>query len=66
MKTFVVGFLDFFDNDLQLNKVQAENPIDAIKTSGFVEGYDFPVNATMDEIEDIMLDCDSVISVIEV
>lgn len=66
MKTFVVGFLSFFDNDLCLNKVQAENPVDAIKTSGFVEGYDIPVNATMDEIQEIMFNYDSVISVIEV
>lgn len=66
MKTFVVGFLCFFDNGLQLNKVQADEAVDAIKKSGFVEGYDLPSGATMDEIQELMFNCDCVISVIEV
>ena len=33
MKTFVIGYLDFFDNDLKLEKVEAENAVSASSKS---------------------------------
>ena len=66
MKKFVVGFLSFFDNDLQLEIIHAEDEVKALKQSKFIGDYEFPENATMDDIQDIMLNCDSVVSVIEV
>ena len=66
MKNYVVAFLSFFDNEIILEKIQANNQIDAIKMHSQLKDWEFQGDATLEDISDMLLDCDSVVSVIEV
>lgn len=66
MKNYVVGFVSFFDNEIKLEKIQAENEVEALKNCSFIAGYEFPDDIDVDGIQEIMGNCDADISVIEV
>lgn len=67
MKNYVVGFLNFFDNELKLEKVQAQNEVEALKNSSFIKEWLFPEDVNdVETIQSLAFDCDSAISVIEV
>ena len=38
MKNYIVGAINFFDNDLKLEKISAENEIEAINKYSIVNG----------------------------
>ena len=66
MKTFVVGYLSFFDNEIEMEKVQAENELEAVKNSKFLAENDLTGYDSVDEIDYMLSGCDATISVIEV
>lgn len=66
MFTYVISFISFFDNDLKMAKVCADSPVDAIKESHFVDGYEFSEDATVEDIQSEMFDCDAAIAVLEI
>lgn len=63
---YVVGFISFFDNELKMEIVEANDESSALQSSSFVKGYAFPKNPTVEEIEQTMFDCDAAISVIKI
>lgn len=66
MKNYVVAFLDFFDNEIILEKVQANSKIDAIKIHSRLKDWEFPDGATLEDISDMLFYDDAVVSVIEI
>lgn len=66
MKNYVVAFLSFFDNEIILEKIQANNEVDAIKMHSQLKDWEFQDNATLEDISDMLFNCDAVVSVIEV
>lgn len=64
MRQYVIGFLSFFDNELQMEVVDAESPEDAVLNCSFVKGFEFPEGATLDNMEELIFGCDAVISVL--
>lgn len=65
MKTFVVAYLNFFDNDLKVEKVKANTEVEAIKK--YLGGeWVFPEGATLNDIQDICFNADTCINAIEV
>ncbi len=65
MKTFVVAYLDFFDNDLKMKKIEASTDVDAVKKY-LGDGWNFPEGATLDDIQNICFNADVCVNVIEV
>lgn len=66
MKNYVVGFVSFFDNEVKLEKIQAENEVEALKTCSFIAGCEFPDDIDVEGIQETMGNCDTDISAIEV
>lgn len=66
MKQFVVAYLSFFDNELKMQQVFAADAVSALRSSFYLEGYEFPDNATVEDIQRTMFECDVVIGVMEV
>lgn len=66
MKNFVVGFLSFFDNEILLEKISANNAVEAMLKHSSIKGYVFKENATIEEIQDEVFNSDAAISVIEI
>lgn len=64
MKTFVIGYLDFFDNELKLEKVQAENAVDALIR---YLGMDIPnSDPSVEDIKNAAFDSDICVSIMEI
>lgn len=77
MKNFVVGYLSFFDNELILEKIEAESDYEAIKKAmlnivseeyrqdeiDFQNSEEYPKK--MSDLRDYFFNGDSVINVIE-
>lgn len=66
MKKFVVGYLNFFDNDLLMEVVSASSYEEAIMNCSYVREFDFPKDSTFEDMKDILFNCDIVISAIEI
>lgn len=66
MNRYVVGFISFFDNELKQEIIEANSPEEALVHSKFIGDYEFPANASVDTIQQIMFDCDSAVNVIQV
>lgn len=66
MKRFVVGYLNFFDNDLLMEFVFANSYEEAITNCSYIKEFSFPENTTFEDMKNILFDCDIVVSAIEV
>lgn len=69
MKNFVIAYINFFDNEILMKKVEAENETKAVieyLTKQY--GYDFSewADVTLDEIQQLCFDCDSMVGVTEI
>lgn len=70
MKNFVVGYTSFFDNELELHPVVANDYIQAMQLF-IMQKYGYSSMSmsmfdTEEEIKNYMFDCDAAISAIEV
>lgn len=69
MKNFVIAYINFFDNEILMKKVEAENETKAV-IEYFTEqyGYDFSewADVTLDEIQQLCFDYDSMVGVTEI
>lgn len=66
MKKFVVGYLNFFDNDLFMEVVSASSYEEAIMNCSYIKGFDFPEGSTFENMKDILFNCDIAVSAIEI
>lgn len=69
MKNFMIAYISFFDNEILMKKVEAENETKAvIKYLTEQYGYDFSewTDITLDEIQQMCFDCDSMVGVQEI
>ncbi len=66
MKTYVVAFIDFFENVLKLTKIEAEDEVEAAKRYLGTEVWELREGATLEDIQDTCFNCDCCINVIEV
>jgi hypothetical protein len=65
----MIAFISFFDNEILMKKVEAEDKVVAVKkylTEQY--GYDFSDNSdiSLDEIQQMCFDCDSMVGVQEI
>ena len=65
MKTFVVGFLSFFDNEIVLEKIQAENEVEAVKKHSHLAGYEFLDLNSVSDIDYELSNSDITVSILE-
>lgn len=65
MKKFAVGYINFFDNELKINIVEAENWKDAL-CKGSPMGPDWIESDTMAEAKEKAFDMDSMFDVVEI
>lgn len=65
MKNYIVGAINFFDNDLKLEKISAENEIEAISKHSMINGFSFE-SKTLEEIKVEAFDMDMMVDVIEI
>lgn len=65
MKTYVVGVINFFDNILKLEKISAENEIEAINSHSMINGYSFE-SKDIENIKQEAFDMDMMVDVIEI
>ena len=63
---YVVVALSFFENVIKLEKISANSPEDALIQHSMIKGYTFDGCSTLEEMEDVLADCDMVVSVIEI
>lgn len=68
MKTFVVAYINWFDNDLKMTKVEDESAIKALYTGAYINGLDTSDLHTVDpeEFKQFCFDCDCMMEVYEV
>lgn len=69
MKNYMVAFISFFDNEILMKKIEAEDKVATVKkylTEQY--GYDFSDNPdiSLDEIQQMCFDCDSMVEVQEI
>lgn len=64
MKNYIVGAINFFDNDLKLEKISAENEIEAINKHSMVNGS-FE-SKTLEEAKVEAFDMDMMVDVIKI
>lgn len=69
MKNYMVAFISFFDNEILMKKIEVEDKVAAVKkylTEQY--GYDFSDNSniSLDEIQQMCFDCDSMVGVQEI
>lgn len=65
MKQYVVGVLDFFNNYIDLRKVEANDELEAAWTHPLLTGYEFDCD-TVEELDGELSNCDMTVSVIEI
>ncbi len=67
MKTYVVGYISFYENELYLEQVSAENELDAILRHSSLSGHDYYKHVTtVQELQEEFFNGDSMVNVIEV
>lgn len=65
MKNYIVGAINFFDNNLKLEKISAENEIEAINKHSMINGFSFE-SKTLEEAKVEAFDMDMMVDVIEI
>jgi hypothetical protein len=63
MKKFVVAYINFFDNELKLNIIEAENWSDAIMKAGY---GDYGICNSLEETQEHFWNSDALINVLEI
>lgn len=66
MNTYVVGVLDFFDNEIKMEKISAENEIDALTKHSRIQGFDFSNCSTLEEMYQELLNADTVADILQI
>lgn len=72
MKTFVIAITDMFENDMVLEKIEADSKekamIECLKKQWGAENFpsDFPVDGDVEDMEDYAINCDMIVGIIEV
>ena len=72
MKTFVVAITDMFENDMVLEKIEADSKekamVECLKRHWGAEDFpsDFPVDGDIEDMEDYAINCDMIVDMIEV
>ena len=66
MKTFVVAYVSFHDNDLKQELVHASSSEEAMVMSSFIHGFSFPTPLTEELIKSTIFNADALISAMEV
>lgn len=65
MKSYIVGVINFFDNDLKLEKVFAENKVEAINNHSMINGFSFE-SKTLEEAKVEAFNMDMMVDAIEI
>ena len=72
MKTFVIAIADMFENDMVLEKIEADSKeramVECLKRHWGAEDFpsDFPVDGDIEDMEDYAINCDMIVDMIEV
>ena len=72
MKTFVVAITDMFENDMVLEKIEADSKekamVECLKRHWGAEDFpsDFPVDGDIEDMKDYAINCDMIVDMIEV
>lgn len=66
MNTYVVGVLDFFDNEIQMEKIIAETEIDALMKHSKIKGFDFSNCSSLEEMYQELINADTVANIIKI
>ena len=67
MKKFAVGYIDFFDNELIIEIIEAEDWFSALSNhSKFKEDEIYLPNTSLKDAKNEAFNCDSMIDVIEI
>lgn len=61
---YVVGYLDFFDNEMLLEQIQADSPEDAVAKHSKLSKSFLP--AKLEEMQEHLFNSDTVIDVLEI
>jgi len=59
---YIVAYIDFFDNELKLKEVKAQNEVEAINVA-LEENFS---DCTLEDVKNMMFDRDSAVNVIEI
>ena len=65
MKRYVVGVLDFFNNYIDLRKVEADDELEAAWKHPLLKGYELDCD-TVAQLDGELSNCDMTVSVIEI
>lgn len=66
MNTYVVGVLNFFDNEICLKKIEAENEMEALKQHSNIVGYDFSNCSTLEDMYVELFNADMTASILQI
>lgn len=66
MKTYVVAYVLFHDNDLKQELVTATSVEEAMMMSSFIHGFSFPTPLTEELIKSTIFNADALITAMEV
>ena len=67
MKNFVVSYIDWFDYNLEMKKVSAENKLDAILSYAKEKGFkDIPEVDSIEDFQKYCFDWDCMMNAIEI
>lgn len=72
MKTFIVAITDMFENDMVLEKIEADSKekamVECLKKQWGAENFpsDFPIDGDIEDMEDYAINCDMIVRMIEV
>lgn len=66
MRTYVVAVLNFFDNEIKMEKIFANDPKEALFKHSSLTGYRLDNQASLEDIYSDLFDCDIVAEVMEI
>ena len=61
---YVVGVLNFFDNELNLHIIHASDAMSAV--ASLFQGYDFSMCSSLEDMQNELFNCDIVVNAIEI
>lgn len=65
MNDYVVSYLDFFDNNIVMERIKAPNKAAAALAHSKITGYDYSPEQSLEDLQDDLINCDIVIEVME-
>lgn len=67
MKKFAVAYIDWFDNELKMSFVEAENELQALYSYAFINGMEMESNiSSVEDFQQKCFDCDCMMAAKEV